>query len=95
METSDLWLFIHASNLLPSTPHPTPLQLGLIIIVLSHIVITPMPNTSYYTAKHLSLHCQALANDGGIFSIAAFAAAVLFSWLQSACPAVGYRERRN
>ena len=24
--TSDLWLFIHASNLLPSTPHPTPLQ---------------------------------------------------------------------
>ena len=25
--TSDLWLFIHASNLLPSTPHPTPLQL--------------------------------------------------------------------
>ena len=24
--TSDLWLFIHASNLLPSTPHTTPLQ---------------------------------------------------------------------
>ena len=24
--TTDLWLFIHASNLLPSTPHPTPLQ---------------------------------------------------------------------
>ena len=24
--TSDLWLFIHASNLLPSTPHPTPLH---------------------------------------------------------------------
>ena len=23
---SDLWLFIHASNLLPSTPHPTTLQ---------------------------------------------------------------------
>ena len=23
---SDLWLFIHASNLLPSTPHPTPLR---------------------------------------------------------------------
>ena len=25
--TSDLWLFIHASNLLPSTPHPTPLHI--------------------------------------------------------------------
>ena len=24
--TSDLWFFIHASYLLPSTPHPTPLQ---------------------------------------------------------------------
>ena len=24
--TSDLWFFIHASNLLHSTPHPTPLQ---------------------------------------------------------------------
>ena len=25
--TSDLWLFIHASNLLPSTPQTTPLHL--------------------------------------------------------------------
>ena len=24
--TSDLWLFIHAFNLFPSTPHPAPLQ---------------------------------------------------------------------
>ena len=28
--TSDLWLFIHASNLLPSTPHPTPLHLYIL-----------------------------------------------------------------
>ena len=26
--TSDLWLFIHASNLLPSAPHPAPLHLN-------------------------------------------------------------------
>ena len=25
--TSDMWLFIHASKLLPSTPHPTPLHI--------------------------------------------------------------------
>ena len=30
--------------------------LGLIIIVPRHIVITPVPNTSYYTAKHVLLH---------------------------------------
>ena len=54
-----------------------------------------MPNTFYYTAKHLLLLYQTLANDGGIFSITAFVAALLFSWLQSARPAVGYRGRRN
>ena len=27
--TSDLWLFIHASNMLPSTPHPTPLHISM------------------------------------------------------------------
>ena len=46
--TSDLWLFIHASNLLPSTPHPTSLhyyqsnclQAGTSNILLLHISVT-------------------------------------------------------
>ena len=40
--TSDLWLFIHASSLLPSTPHPTPLH--FITVIAFHFQWLPMIN---------------------------------------------------
>ena len=46
--TSDLRLFIHASNLLPSTPHPTPL----------HIVRTRITGFLMFV-----LHCIDTASD--------------------------------
>ena len=56
--TSDLWLFNHASNLLPSTHHPTPLH------YYSRKQQTARPHSVYWWLSHqrpvrVGLHCQA------------------------------------
>ena len=44
--TSDLWRFIHASNLLPSTPHPTPLQNLALLSRIGSRRVTHQPGDS-------------------------------------------------
>ena len=55
--TSDLWLFIHASNLLPSTPHPTPLHEYYILHIIYHMngtqVMSAISNHDFNTRPYV------------------------------------------
>ena len=56
--TSDLWLFLHASNLLPSLPRTTPLH---IYFFFKHLILGPTPHSlscntlTDITGKHTAL----------------------------------------
>ena len=58
--TSDLWFFIHASNLLSSTHHPTPLHLfcALLFQLLSNMWLpSPPPHLCHHHLSFFPVFC--------------------------------------